>query len=521
MTNAVNVAPETSLAINLVRTATGWDDTQPLPAWFAANTRVSRNSGTHSWAVNMRVPYGAALTYDQGIKLSDAFKIWYEVDVNVAPTGLVTYINTSAANMDFISVSDLANTSTVNWEDFNKALSSPDPMICARDVSIASTDVGTKNAGGPNRISLTTPNTLFAHPKNETMAAIGASQICAQFRIANWGTQPDWNDVSATPGPVLDQLWKPVSNLCPAGPTNPGPIAAGAKADTAGTNEIVSPWTLSAADRCEFIGSTGIPANEAPDGVAVPPEPGCATPRKRRLHQCMLVELSGGALTYSPSSVYRNMDFVNASTFTREAEVSVAALPDSGTPDRDVYLFVRTYNLPENVNSPDPQDPLRDVRRAQEIIDQPGPNDGQPNPNDDRRVVDKAVSSLPDSKVPPLGADFDTLNQLYPTYIVHSYRDTGTTTVRKGTTFKLLTPQTSFGYYINHEGDLSGWKHQLEGAQKIATDLYLIAVPQGGTKSVRTTIEAVEGSGFSWWWLLLLLLLLLIIWFLKRRGSTP
>jgi hypothetical protein len=224
------------------------------------------------------------------------------------------------------------------------------------------------------------------------------------------------------------------------------------------------------------------------------------------------------------------MDFVKASVFLRPAVVSLEGLTPG--PDRDVYLFVKTNNLPKDVNSPDPADPMRDVRKSQAIIDQPGPNDGQPTPNDptgandvrrdgDKPPVDKPSSSLPTSPVPPLGADFDMLNQLYPTYTVHAYRDTGTTTVRRGQTFKVFTPQTSFGYYIHHDGDLEGWKHQLDGAQLVEPNLYLVSVPQGSAKEITTRIEAVEGPPFSWWWLLLLLLLILLIWFFKRKPSGP
>jgi opacity protein-like surface antigen len=97
---------------------------------------------------------------------------------------------------------------------------------------------------------------------------------------------------------------------------------------------------------------------------------------------------------------------------------------------------------------------------------------------------------------PPLGVDFDTLDQLYPTYVVHAFHDTGKTTVVNGRTMHVLRPQTSFGYYVHHDGQLEGWDTALQGAQQIAPDYYRIAVPQGGTETVTTRIVAREpGSG--------------------------
>jgi hypothetical protein len=361
--------------------------------------------------------------------------------------------------------------------------------------------VGTKyvDSGGnprPNRISLTGTNSIFAHPLNETGGTIAANQVCAQFRIANWGTQPDWNDV---PNPT-QSLWRLISPECglPGNLLNPGSIANGAKADiaapAAGANELAFDFTLSLntpnpddIDRCSFIGQSGVPASQAPDGVAIPGNPACpnATPT-RRLHQCMLVELSGGGFNYTPASVYRNMDFVNASTFARDAEISVAGLQQlPGVTARDVYLYVKTYNLPKDVKAPPRPDLLRDLERLRRVLLRQRTTDVA--------VSERAVAAAADvQKVrrPQLGIDFDVLNQVLPTYVVHAYHDTGLRVTVRGADRSVMRPQSSFGYYLTHEGSLGGWDHALDGAQQIAPNYYLIATPEGGAKQIRTAITA-------------------------------
>jgi len=467
------VPPQMTSNVSAVRGAGGaWVSQAAMPTWVAANTRVSRDMVSKTWSVRMKVPIAAG--YNAGINLASGFRIWYEVDVNTLG-GLVPYINTPALNLDAIN----SGTNATGWEEFNRTLTSSDPTICARGVSLLASDVGTKGAQ-PNRISLTGPNTLFAHPKNETGSTVPAGAICAQFRIANWGSQADWNDISGTTGP----LWKLLSAACPAGPTNPGDIFNNAKADTAGT-ELTQPYTVTAADRCEFTGSAGVPASQAPDGVAIPGNASCSNVLPtRRLHQCMLVEMSGGGLTYTPNSVYRNMDYVKASTFTRDAEINVAGL--AGAAQRDVYLFVKTYQMPADINKPQPADGLLNLAEAQKYLRQ---GDDRP----PRTVADGAEPP----KTPPVGESFDVLNQVYPTYIVHAYHDTGQTVTRKGTVYKVLRPQSSFGYYVTHEGALTGWDHSLQGAQQIGPDFYRISVNQAKSETVTTRIVAREHDATS------------------------
>jgi hypothetical protein len=113
------------------------------------------------------------------------------------------------------------------------------------------------------------------------------------------------------------------------------------------------------------------------------------------------------------------------------------------------------------------------------------------------------------------------MNQLYPTYLVHAFYDTGATVTVRGQTLRVLKPQSSFGYYVNHDGSLGGWDTALTGAQEIAPNYYRIPVPQGGAATIHTRIVARAPGllGISWWWwiLLLVVIVLLLIALLRRR----
>ena len=84
-----------------------------------------------------------------------------------------------------------------------------------------------------------------------------------------------------------------------------------------------------------------------------------------------------------------------------------------------------------------------------------------------------------------------------PVYLVHVWHVTGQTfTDHNGATRKVLEPQTSFGYYLEHEGALFGWNHKLTGPGlvEIAPNFYKISIPDNGTATVTTQIEARETS---------------------------
>jgi hypothetical protein len=91
------------------------------------------------------------------------------------------------------------------------------------------------------------------------------------------------------------------------------------------------------------------------------------------------------------------------------------------------------------------------------------------------------------------GLTTDELDELFPTVRLHCYHDTGGKfTTPSGTVVPLLQTQSSFGIYAYHEGSLEGWQTSIQGAQRIADNLYLIAVPNDGAVKVKVRVQAVE-----------------------------
>lgn len=187
-------------------------------------------------------------------------------------------------------------------------------------------------------------------------------------------------------------------------------------------------------------------------------------------HQCMLVELSSTnpAVVITTSSVYSNMNIANASTFRRFAEISVAGAPPISSVPRDVFLYVQKFNMPSIVPKPDPGT-------------QPVPGIGR----DNFRLV-----AAPGK---PLSDDVEDIAARVPTYTVHGYMDTGRTLeLDSGRKVPILQPQTAFGYFVTHEGELHGWETRLYGAEKLAENLYVVRVPNKGSVHVETAIQARE-----------------------------
>jgi hypothetical protein len=168
--------------------------------------------------------------------------------------------------------------------------------------------------------------------------------------------------------------------------------------------------------------------------------------------QCMLVQLSSSfpGETFVHDSVRRNMDLVRASKFSRNAEISIVGLTPFSRIPRDVYLYLETVNMPATV------------------IDQSPPLE-RPNLFSTRGG-----------------------RQDVPTYRVHVYHDTGNRTTVRGVSRPILEPQSSFGFFATHDGNLIGWAARLHGAIRIAENFYLLRVPNNGVATVNTVIQAIE-----------------------------
>lgn len=467
------------------------------PDWIATSLRVWRNPTTGHWAVQLRVPMkpGAALTDNDGADLNPlgTFRIWYCYDIytptnaaggSTAPDGGIVRLHwpTTAA---FGFTTGLVYPLPSAYEEYTLG-SLADPSCPASGaISLTYFGVGTTNIPSSD-IDINNPNTLFAFPINNSGADVAANQIMAHFAIANWGS------IASPTAP-----WTTIRDNEP----NQGLIPNGTTATLA--NGISFSWTVPGALADEFRNGT------------------------KSRHQCMFVELSGAGLTFNPASVYRNMDFVGASTFTRQAEISVVGLRPISPVPRDVYLAVESRNMPARV---DPEEKRRTFSLTGRALSESEQEGGLL-----ERITDYVNNyGYDEEKEQSLGALQEQLDNYLPTYRIHCYYDTGVRETNDGKTYAILGLQSGFGYYAIHEGDLEGWSHRLNGAIRIAENFYVLRVPNNGTAKITTTIQAVEPGEivepeppivpwpeplsppkkWPWWvWLLLILLILFLMFF--------
>ena len=81
-----------------------------------------------------------------------------------------------------------------------------------------------------------------------------------------------------------------------------------------------------------------------------------------------------------------------------------------------------------------------------------------------------------------------------PTYVAYVWQDTGKTTRVKGKTVKDFQAAPSFGYYVSHDGPLTGWRYGLagKGVTKVGPNFYKVSVPAKGGLAVNSWLRACE-----------------------------
>ncbi|GAA2153568.1 hypothetical protein FHX52_1708 [Humibacillus xanthopallidus] len=436
----------------------GWTETSGPPAWIRRNTNVWIDTDSHRYAVQMRVPVGSK-DADNLLDLADPFAFWFEVSVKLPgpPLLVAPYswpLNTCITSFcGFPSVLNVPPQSAWSTARFGGPGSGDTGFV-----RLTVDDIGTQNTPS-SQINLTSPNVFVARPRNRTGAPIAAGDVTAEFRIADWGSVADpaapWTPIPATDG---------TSNPT----TSTAAIADGAQ------GSLTMQWKLSDAERNAF----------PPNGT-------------KPLHQCMLVTLTGPEM-FNPASVWRNMDFVAASRFERSATVSnvgLGASPSAGGP-RTAYILIEKLNMPAPVRGgpppeqpppepPTPEQPPEEpptVGEVNAVRDDEGPDD--PKSDEALELLTRARAADPD----PL----DTREQK-PTIRYHVFHDTGLdVTAEDGRVFRVVRPGTAFGFHVEHEGDLLGWQDELRGATRITDRFYRLDVPEEGTATVTTTIDAVE-----------------------------
>jgi hypothetical protein len=489
------------VALNLNATTGEGIPLASIPAWIN-QTKAWLKLTPIGWTIEMYVPYDPAapgLFSNDGIKLTDPFQFFYQVFVKTptrigggaAVGGFVNHKWPLASANIFTGVSaDIyPHPPAAAWDSFHPSTGPGDPMCpTTGGVTIDSSGLGNMVDGGPPNIIVkyrkATPpprpvNTLFANVDNQTGAPIAIGGITARFRIADWGSTimdpaAPWDDVRGG-----------------AAVTNAVPIPVGKPAVTAGSPPPLHfDWTLNDAEMDPYI--AGKPSD-----------------------QCILVELSGGGITFFRDSARQNHLIQPASQIAKRAQISVEGLAPipGGGPKRDVYVAVETRNMP-----PPSQDGATTVtwdERKVALLRRRDTNGEAVN-----ALVSKGLlAALATGKL-----QLEQVEDLAPTYRVHVYHDTGDKIVVDGVSYPILAVQSAFGMYPDHAGPFKGWEHRLEfpaGAvqDEITPSFFRVHVPNNGKIHATVRIDAVEkgtGSKLPWWvWLLLILLLIVLIMVFK------
>lgn len=344
------------------------------------------------------------------------------------------------------------------------------------------------------------PNQFAA--RISTNLATTAGRYRARFFIADWGSQIGNLDISQ---------WTEIGQA-----TNPGTAA-----NT--TEHLVLRWppaTATLADHKALACKYSLCTSNV-FGCPYPTDtmPGACGPgqRQHHPHQCTQVRLENIGVTgyqFAADAMIFNTDFVGASIYTREAVISTAGIatvvpaplpaPPAG---RDIYIYVRTANLPEKVRetpveatvtrleliaaaagrNPPGRPAPRELRFARDVREQLGVRGSGPDalPRVKQQAALRRVRNLPMS----------TVRAIAPTLEFFVYYDTGRVLdTSGGKTSKWLAPMTSFGYVAEHVGDVEGWEWALDGAESLGGNWFRMRIKDGGKRTVRTRIQAVDGK---------------------------
>lgn len=445
----------------------------PAPGHFVHDMVRAWKVEGKGWAVALRVPIVAG-GGPGGLDLDVAtgFKFWFEVrnlnreegGISLPESWRFPKTVNPADEDSVVPAARFPNVST--WADAHHGAG------CAVNLSLPYSGIGTANTApftdaGEMALGFdpTTnvadatqpPNRFFAQLNYDGSKALGASAVTAHFYIANWGSQIGTPPLPV-PGSTLGEQgeWSLVTS---GGST---PVAAGAS-----NVRIEALWTATQAEAQLFLPLDSLTS-------------------QRSSHQCIYVQVEGADLTFANDSVARNMNFVEASLFEREADISVRGLSPSpdGSTHRNVYLYVQTFNMPTEP-APGGEDGGGDIKLAQlrKLLWSRG------KAGEDCGDVYASGSS---GSGLPLENEFELQERYQPTYKVHVYHESDDF-VREGAVLRrVIRPQTSFGFFVKHDGELYAWDHQIVGADLIAPNFWKLRVPNNGVAKITTRILARE-----------------------------
>lgn len=410
----------------------------PVP-WLIDPAGWSNGAQDADWGINFKVDLWAA-----GISPETPFRIFLAIRTIDESTSNAVLLSTPPSGGSTVPDTPIP----IDPTTWTQAL--PPNAGCVDGIQIFDSDLGTRNVGPmgsePNSINLSNgaTNRFLATPTYPTGMLVYPNMIRATFRIANWGSS-----VSPT------AAWTPIPN---------------------GTNVPNGTVPATNVEDIEF----DCPTNAG--GLIC----GLSEPSLGR--QALMVELSetpSNVIPITRAMAYTSMTFKALSLDDERAEISVQGLKEILGNDlgREVYIHVRTRNLPEPGSSPIalPTERMAAVRRA--ILESSRPIHHTSNSSHERRATN------PKNLTP-----FQRLSRVWPTYDVRVYYDTGSTVTIDRVIHRQLQPMFPFTYFLSHDELSYGFAHRFEGVdvelEELRPNFFRTKIASEGKITVSTSIHS-------------------------------
>lgn len=404
----------------------------------------------------------------------------------------------------------------------------------------------------PNEFSAPQPNRLIAQVKNTTSAPINNILLMARFRLANWGSAP------FTPGSTDRGTFDPIPGTESGVTATLSIPAGGQKAIThdwilsdADKCSYQIPGT-SCDNTCTCDNTNGCdPDPTTPAGTKGTRPTGTTQCFKLHFpHECMYVELSApnGGVNFVQQAAYTNMNFGAMSTLAREALIDARKLPVvKGQTYQDIYLMVMPRNLPASlppntttvalvqdamINSAlrisqpyiddlnrIPPIGVRDLRAAVKAPPPPAALirgvGGETYGGGDKRIdqilrarqvmapADRdRVDALLDVALTTRQGDNPSSLQVHdavaklgpraaaevvPTLDIYPYYLPGARGI-------IYQPMSAFTVFLSHEGTLAGTHYQIDGATRVAENVYHLRIPVGNARKIQIRAQALAAN---------------------------
>ena len=412
-----NVSPR---SISIWSNSNSWTEVDPSTLsnfQFKANSSIDGTSV--SWTLEAQIPTTKISGGADWIDLSDEFLFYSNVIRVTGPADFGTEFRfpRNAPEINGEITDYIFN--PLEWGIGLKGTSSR-----CKGVWVTWNSVGTDNIPSSaiqiNSATHDFINHFFANVYNNTEEGetpVAAQDVNVLFRLANWGIPGpgQWSTIPAdNPGCISPNT---TSN-----PSCPHDIPA-----ASGTTPGMYPFKL------DYV----VPEDMEPY-------------YRDHSHQCILVELdSRSDIDFITKSIYRNMDFVEASRFAREAEIGSKGYgtPLSGSDYHQFFLHLVSKSIPTDKKT-------------------------------EMTQKDPTVSRL--------------------RLVTNGYRINGHVIIIDGKQYNLSDPAGSFGYIVTHNGPVVKWKTSLRGANEVSNQIYSLNVPRDTTVKVETIIQPVETSKWSY-----------------------